>query len=57
MAKTIVKAERPEAPRKAGVQRPANEPPAPPHRKTESALQYLNTFYPGWDTYLKNKET
>lgn len=57
MAKTIVKAERPEAPRKAGARRPANEPPAPSPVKTANVLQYLNTFYPGWDTYLKNKET
>jgi hypothetical protein len=24
--------------------------------KTEQAMEYLNKFYPGWDTYLKSKD-
>jgi hypothetical protein len=56
MENTAVKEEKLETPTTAGAPTPA-DPQSPPAQPTlEHAKRYLDTFYPGWDLYLKEKE-
>jgi hypothetical protein len=55
MGNTNIKEEKSQATHTSG-EAPAAHQTHPPQDKAESVKTYLDIFYPGWDTFLKDKE-
>ena len=55
MAKSQGKSSKKTAPRKSAPHVPEIPPVSPQKSTFQTALDYLNTYHPGWNAYLKAK--